>query len=92
LLQFNYWEKKLFTRLLILPVFTVCGFYSVTNLDGDGVNVYFLTFVCLHEDLLCAKVFRNIFGIAGLWPIKLVCSLKLMGGIFFWKGCMFSLQ
>jgi hypothetical protein len=33
------------------------------------VNIYFLTVLCLHEDLLCAKVFRNIFGIAGLWSI-----------------------
>lgn len=77
---------------MILPVFTFCGCYSVFNLDGGGVNTYFVMFLFLHEDLLCAKVFGNIVGIFGLWPIKLVCSLKLMGGIFVWKGCMFSLQ
>jgi len=73
-------------------IFTFCGPYSIINLDGGSVNTFFLMFLCLHEDLLCAEVFRNIFGIVGLWPIKLVCSLKLMGGIFSWKGCMFSLQ
>jgi hypothetical protein len=65
-------KDVIYKILYIASIYFLWSLFSVINLVGSGVNIYFLTFLFLHEDLLCAKVFRNNYGIAGLRPNILV--------------------